>query len=64
MYICPTCKRHFEDKDQIAKHSLKCWREQNPFHIAKTAPQGSTITTREVAEEALDFFAQFQERKS
>ena len=32
MYICPTCQKQFDNSEDVAKHSLKCWREHNPNH--------------------------------
>ena len=62
MYICPVCKRHFDNEEHVAKHSLPCWKEHNPNHKSKSAPRGEDITKREVSDDALDFFASLQER--
>ncbi len=60
MYICPTCNKAFEDADMIAKHSLGCWRDHNPNHKSKPAPRSEDITTREVDNNVLNFFALLQ----
>ena len=62
MYICPICNKSFENEEAIAKHSLKCWREKNPYHKSKPAPRSESITERKVNEEILDFFSSFQKR--
>lgn len=58
MLICPTCGRKFTE-EQMKKHTMNCWREANPFHITKHAPQGETIETREVSEDVMNFFSVF-----
>lgn len=63
MYICPTCKRKFEDAETIAKHSLRCWREKNPYHRSKPAPQSEDITYKNVSEDIMNFFASFEEKQ-
>lgn len=60
MYICPICLREFESPDEIAKHSLPCWKEHNPHHKSKPAPRGEDITEREVSDATLNFFASLQ----
>ena len=60
MYICPVCNRQFDSKEQIAKHSLPCWREHNPNHVSKPAPRSEDITERKVSDAALNFFAFLQ----
>ena len=62
MYICSICNRGFKTAEIIAKHSLQCWREHNPNHIAKPAPC-KTITEREVSEDITNFFASFNKCK-
>ena len=59
MYICPTCKEEFKTKDGITKHFLKCWKEQHPFHMSKSAPRSEDITTREVSNDIMNFFSSF-----
>lgn len=59
MYICPTCKKEFEIEEKIQKHFLKCWKEQNPYHQSKSAPQGETVTTRTVNSDIMNFFKRF-----
>ena len=60
MYICSICNRQFKNKEDIAKHSLKCWRENNPYHKSKTAPHSSNRIERTVNKDILNFFASFQ----
>ena len=48
MIICPTCQKHFEKEEDIAKHFLGCWKRQNPNHISKEAPRSEDITKREM----------------
>ena len=60
MFICPTCKLSFKTEDDVAKHSLKCWKQHNPNHISTPAPQGEDIITREVNNDIANFFAGLQ----
>jgi len=60
VYICPICNRTFDIEDQIAKHSLRCWREHNPYHKSKPAPHTTDLNERKVNNEVLDFFANLQ----
>jgi hypothetical protein len=60
MYICPTCNQTFESADDVAKHSLGCWREHNPNHKSKPAPRSEDIVTREISDELANFFKQFE----
>jgi len=61
MYICPTCNRGFKTTEIIAKHSLQCWREHNPNHVAKPAPCKGNTTEREVSEDIKNFFTLFNQ---
>ena len=60
MYICPTCNGMFESADDVAKHSLGCWREHNPGHKSKPAPRSANIETREISNDLAQFFANLQ----
>lgn len=60
MYSCPICNRIFETKDEVAKHSLKCWKEQHPYHKSKPAPRSADIVEREINDDVLNFFASLQ----
>ena len=62
MYICPICNRTFENEEDVAKHSLKCWKEQNPNHKSKSAPHSADIVERVINNEILDFFSSLQKR--
>lgn len=63
MYICPTCNKKFEYEDDIAKHSLKCWKEHNPNHRSKEAPHSDDIIERQMNNDILNFFKGFQSCK-
>lgn len=56
MYICPICHRAFNLEEDIAKHSLKCWREHNPNHKSKEAPHSEDIVERQMNNDILNFF--------
>ena len=60
MYFCPTCSSPFKEEDKLVKHMSKCWRENNPNHKPKPAPQSADINTREVNEDIASFFSMFQ----
>ena len=60
MYICPTCNRQFEVEEILIKHYMKCWKEKNPNHKSKSAPQSPDIITRETNEEIMNFFNSFK----
>ena len=62
MYICPICGREFDTKEKVAKHSLACWKEQNPYHQSKPAPHSESVTERKVNPEISDFFSSLQKR--
>jgi len=62
MYICPICNRQFDNSEQIAKHSLPCWKEHNPNHQSKPAPRSEDIVERKVNDDVLNFFASLQKR--
>lgn len=61
MYICPICNRGYKNPDDVAKHSLQCWREHNPNHQSKPAPSKGNFTEREVSEDIKNFFASFNQ---
>lgn len=60
MFVCPTCGNEFNTSEQIAKHSLICWHQHNPYHKPKPAPREPDIVTTEINEDALNFFSSFQ----
>ena len=60
MYICPICQRAFDKEEVASKHYLKCWKEKNPCHQAKSAPRSEDLNTREITNEVADFFSSFQ----
>ena len=60
MYICPICKKEFNSEENVSKHYLKCWKERNPNHQAKSAPRSEDINTREINNDVLNFFNSFQ----
>ena len=59
MYICSTCGKQFNTKDEIAKHFMKCWKEQHLYHQSKLAPRSEDVNTREDNQEVLNFFQSF-----
>lgn len=59
MYICPICNQSFQTKEIIAKHSLQCWREHNPYYKSKPAPYDYT-NKQEINEDVTNFFASFK----
>lgn len=63
MYICPFCNKQFNKDVDVAKHSLKCWRELNPNHKSKDAPRSEDIVTRKDNNDILNFFATLQKGK-
>lgn len=60
MYICPTCNKGFKNVEDVAKHSLQCWREHNPNYESKPAPCKGNIIIRDVDEGVLNFFSSFR----
>ena len=56
MYICPTCNKQFNNPEDVAKHSLKCWRDHNPNHKSKEAPHSKDIVERQMNNDILNFF--------
>lgn len=63
MYICPVCKCEFEDEKEsrMARHFLRCWKENNPNHKSNTIEPSETIETREVNNDVMNFFKDLQE---
>lgn len=59
MYICPTCNKQFNNADDIAKHSLKCWKEHNPNHKSKSAPHSEDIIEHKMNDDIFKFFEGF-----
>lgn len=64
MYICPICKCEFEDEKEsrMARHFLKCWKENNPNHKTNSIEPSETIETRKENKDIADFFASLQRR--
>ena len=63
MYICPTCQKNFIKAEDIASHSLKCWREHNPNHKSKSAPHSDDIIKKQIDTSILNFFEGLQCKK-
>ena len=59
MWICPTCQRIFQSKEQVVEHSLKCWREHNPNHISKSAPHSEDVVVKTMNNDVANFFDKF-----
>ena len=57
IYICPTCGKEYETEEEISKHYLKCWKNNNTSHQSKPAPRSEDITTREMGDDVVKFFA-------
>lgn len=57
IYICPTCEREFNTEEEVSKHFLKCWKDNNPHHISKPAPRSENISVSEASQEIFEFFA-------
>lgn len=64
MYICPICKCEFEDEKEsrMARHFLKCWKENNPNHKTNNIEPSETIEIRKENKDITDFFASLQRR--
>ncbi len=60
MYICPTCNKQFNTADQVAKHSLGCWKKHNPNHRSTPAPHSNDIVERQIDNNILNFFEGLQ----
>ena len=60
MYVCPICKREYDNEDAVVKCYMKCWRESNTQHHSKSAPKSEDITTREVSADIEAFFNSFR----
>lgn len=56
-YICPACNKEFDAKEQVSKHFLKCWKDNNPHHKSKPAPRSKDINTSEINNDIEQFFA-------
>lgn len=63
MYICPICKCEFEDEKEsrMARHFLKCWKENSPNHKSNTIEPSETIETRKINDDVMNFFKDLQE---
>lgn len=60
VYICPTCGKECGSEDEVSKHFLKCWKENNPHHKSKPAPRSEDKDIREITPELEDFFAKLK----
>lgn len=56
-YICPTCNKEFDTDEEVSKHFLKCWKDNNPHHKSKPAPRSEDINTSEISDDIANFFA-------
>lgn len=59
MYVCPICKKEYDNENAVAKCYMKCWRESNTQHQPKSAPKSEDITIREVPADIETFFNSF-----
>lgn len=62
MYVCPVCNREFKEELSIQWHFLSCWKEKNPYHVAKPAHRSEDVNTRSVGSDVMDFFNSFSKR--
>jgi len=60
-YVCPTCDKEFNTDEEVSKHFLKCWKNNNPYHKSKSAPRSEDINTREINEDIAKFFVSLEE---
>lgn len=56
MLICPICKKVFNTEEEVAKHSLKCWKEKNPNYQVISAPHSETKIERIINNDVFEFF--------
>lgn len=57
IYICPTCGKEYETEEEISKHYIKCWKDNNTSYQSKPAPRSKDITVREMGDDMAKFFA-------
>lgn len=60
MYICPTCKKQFNEEEKLVKHFLACWKEQHPNYKSKDAPRSPDVETRKINDDIMNFFNSFK----
>ena len=60
MFVCSTCGKHFDTKEALANHFMKCWKEQHPYHQSKSAPRSEDINTRAISNDIANFFNSFK----
>lgn len=61
MYICPFCEQEFNKSEDVAKHSLSCWRKRHPHHKSQPAPRLEDINIREADTNVFNFFNSLKE---
>ena len=59
IYICPTCGKEYTSEQDVSKHFLKCWKDNNPHHKSKSAPRSADIHTSTVNDDVAQFFKSF-----
>lgn len=57
IYICPTCGKEYKTEEEISKHYIKCWKNNNTSYQSKPAPRSEDITVREMEDDIAKFFA-------
>lgn len=62
-YICPTCNKKFEIEEEMSKHFLKCWKENNPRQKSKPAPRSEDKNIVEINKELEQFFSSLEGAK-
>ena len=56
MYICPVCKKEYEQEALVVKCYLKCWKEKYPIYKPNNAPRSEDRVERQCTSEIEDFF--------
>ena len=56
VYMCPTCYKECATEEEVTKHFLKCWKDNNPHCKSKPAPRSADIIRVVANEEMQQFF--------
>ena len=56
IYICPDCGKEYETEQDITKHFMKCWKDNNPHHKSKPAPRSADINVSTANDDIIQFF--------
>ena len=63
-YICPDCGKEYNAEQEITKHFMKCWKDNNPHHKSKAAPRSADRHTSTVSDDIAQFFNSFGKENS